>query len=168
MGSIDHLRYELIMLKATSRVLSNQLNLEWEVKNALVESFVIHARGLIIFLYHSPKREDDVMACDYFAEGVWANISGSKPQILSATFNRASKEVAHITTFRIGRKLAEKHWNHQIITKEIFRIFQLFFNHVSASIMPDCYLDWFKSICESMDQGGFFDYGPIGTSSRST
>jgi hypothetical protein len=108
------------------------------------------------------------MACDYFEKGEWACIRGPKPQIFATILTRASKEVSPITTFRIGRILVEKHWNHPNITREIFKIFQLFFDRVSASLMPTGYLEWFNSLYRPIDQDEFFSPGSIGTSSRST
>ena len=110
-GAVDHLMYELEMLKETSSTLSKQPELPWNVRNSLVESFVIHARGLIMFLYYLPTKDDDVMACDYFEEGVWEKNRGPITSILETALTRANKEVAHITTFRLGKKLVEKHWN---------------------------------------------------------
>ena len=144
-GSVDHLKYEIEMLKETSHALSDALNLDWEVNNALIESFVIHARGLITFLYYQPKKDDDVMASDYFDGGKWNEKIGSMPGILDSTLTRANKEVAHITTFRIGKRLVDKKWDHPKLTKEIFSKFKIFFDHVSESNMPPGYLEWFYS-----------------------
>jgi len=166
--SIDHLKYELEMLKETSSELSTPSDLSREVGNALVESFVIHARGLIMFLYYSPNKEDDVMASDYFGAGEWAGIRDSIPQILETTLERANKEVAHITTFRIGRKLVEKEWDHPTITNEIFRIFRLFFDQAPDSFMPAGYMEWFDSHYKSFDQSEPQNGGATESARRST
>lgn len=143
--STDHLKYELEMLQATSYTLCNSSDLSWEVINALVESFVIHARALIMFLYSSPSKDDDVMACDYFDEGIWIEIIGPKSPFINCIETRANKEVAHITTFRLGKRLDEKEWDHPKITKEIFHLFQVFFEKVSDTYMPPGYMEWFSA-----------------------
>ncbi len=125
--AIDHLKYELEMLQDVASVLSVGHQYPRTVGNALVESFVIHARGLIMFLYYAPREDDDVMAVDYFPEGEWETMRPEMPPVLRNTLVRASKEVAHLTTFRIGKDLVEKRWEHPLIARGIFNIFRVFF-----------------------------------------
>ena len=62
--AIDHLKYEMEMMKDVAILLSAGHQYSRIVGNALVESFVIHARALIMFLYYAPREDDDVMAVE--------------------------------------------------------------------------------------------------------
>ena len=167
-GAVDHLKYEIAMLKETAGTLSQQPRLSWAVKNALVESWVIHARGLILFLYHSPAKEDDVMACDYFRDGTWEKHRRPIPGLLETTLTRANKEVAHITTFRIGKRLVDKQWDHNAITACILDLFRDFFGEVPEARMPGGYVEWFRALTSAPPGADVEDTNLEETSTRST
>ena len=143
--AIDHLKYEMEMMKDVAILLSAGHQYSRIVGNALVESYVIHARALIMFLYYAPREDDDVMAVNYFPDGEWQKMHPEMPPVLRKTLERANKEVAHLTTFRIGKELVEKRWEHRFIARGIFDIFRVFFDEVSATLMPGGYMEWFNS-----------------------
>ena len=68
----DHLLYEIQMLFGTAQALltfedSNHVDFEKKViYNSLLESFTVHSRVLLDFLYSSDARRDDVIAEDFF------------------------------------------------------------------------------------------------------
>ena len=53
----------LSVLIVLEEALSN-LDADFALKNAFIESFTIHARVLAVFLYDKPQRDDDVTAED--------------------------------------------------------------------------------------------------------
>ena len=69
---------------------------EW---SAWIDSFAINARVLIDFLYKPRKREEDVRATDYLQnKSAWPS---KTPPALASIFDKASKEIAHITRKRL-------------------------------------------------------------------
>src|SRR6266511_4648666 len=80
----DHIYYELLMLHETAMGLKSRENLDadFALKNAFIESFTIHARVLAQFLYYSPspKFPDDVTAERYMQDvAAWKTARGSIP-----------------------------------------------------------------------------------------
>jgi hypothetical protein len=74
-------------------------------RNALLESFVVHLRNLLLFLYpHDPGKED-VVSNDYFLDTVndWKRARPKETRALVEARNRAHREVAHLTSFRRER-----------------------------------------------------------------
>ena len=177
-GSITHLFYELDTLKEISILLSENPSAKGTEHNALVESFVIHARGLIAFLFYERREGDDVMANNYFQYREWEELIGidesSKlkdcmPSILRDTLERGNKEVAHITTFRVGKKLIEKQWEHVQITSEIYRHFMLFFKNVSKEYIDEKIMSSFLINYDAISKRPIaINYHSADTSMRST
>jgi hypothetical protein len=94
--SEEHLMYELNILRWLVDAIPNtpkgfQLS-------AYLESFAIHLRGLIDFLYTDPKdaKPDDVIADDFFdMPDAWN--PGAMSLKLNEARKRTNKEVGHIT-----------------------------------------------------------------------
>ena len=106
----SHLLYEIEMFcvladsfesGAVDRAVAGLPGLEMPVRNAVVESFAIHTRGLISFL--SPARpevepyEDDVFAKDYVDDWTFDT------HRWKAERRRVNKHVAHLTLTRAKR-----------------------------------------------------------------
>lgn len=150
--ALEHIKYEIAMLLETSKILKSNEELNRIRKNALVESFIIHARSLISFLYDKPIKNDDVMALDYLDNNVWSLQFKSVPQSLETVKIRAHKEVAHITTFRIGKKLVEKNWDVVNITTEIYEKLKIFVKNVPDHLMLPDTRKWFDDqLLRSLD-----------------
>jgi hypothetical protein len=64
--SEEHLGYEIERLRSTASELA-QGGLSQPQENGLVESWAIHLRILIEFLYRKVPRQDDVTAGDFFS-----------------------------------------------------------------------------------------------------
>jgi hypothetical protein len=143
-GSADHLYYEVEMLRETTKAMAKGGSLPRVIKNALLESFIIHMRGLISFAYDSPEHPDDVVASDYFDEGEWAELRSAMTGLIDESLKRANKEVAHITTFRVGKTLDQKQWRFLEIAVDVFSLLRLFFDHVRPSRMPAGYRGWYE------------------------
>ena len=63
----DHLHYELWMFSSLAHGLASGISGQSVINNALIESFTIHARILLDFLYAERAKEDDVIAEDFFS-----------------------------------------------------------------------------------------------------
>ena len=98
--------------------------------NLRVESFAIHLRNLINFLYSDPSgvRDTDVHAGNFYSEkGLWEKVRPAISQTLEIARKRANKEVGHLTTERIsGSNDPRKPWNIGDLTEEILSVLKLF------------------------------------------
>ncbi len=95
----DHLHYEIQMLRGTMTLLATQALGESVLSNALIESFTIHARALIHFLYPSGQVVDsDVLAEDFFDNSErWLATRPEEPTAFGRARGRVNKEIAHLT-----------------------------------------------------------------------
>ena len=125
--SKEHVFHEVQMLFYTRTLL---LNNSWDesrklLKNAIIESFVIHLRNLITFLYPTKNPWDmDVYAKDFFSDpNKWEEVI---PKSLEKARERANKEVGHLTTERIIGAPPEKDWLVAELTEEILPILKSF------------------------------------------
>src|SRR5437762_5482408 len=77
----DHLFYELWMLDRTARLLAMGAFGEGPVRNAILESFTIHARGLIQFFFPKQPRRDDMLAADFLPSvAAWEAARGERSE----------------------------------------------------------------------------------------
>jgi len=93
-----NLWYVIWMLNKTASLTAEPYSPE---NNAYIESFVIHARILIEFLYGKPHHEDTIYASDY-VDNWWDNyIKKGKPlektDTLREVEKKADKLAAHLT-----------------------------------------------------------------------
>lgn len=133
----DQLYYELWMLyEAAARLVqSHAVHSDWVVKNALIESFAVHARSLATFLYPEEARKlpDDVTSDEYVKDiQQWREARGTIPPALKATRERTGKEIAHLTTKRHPPGAPEKAWSPEPIVRAFFAPLKLFATHASA------------------------------------
>jgi hypothetical protein len=98
------------------------------INNALLESFAVHARVLLDFLYtDSPRYDDDVVASDFFTKPEeWGDIRPEKSEKLDNIHHRVGKEVAHLTYTRQLLTEEMKQWNPAELGDEILEICNLF------------------------------------------
>jgi hypothetical protein len=89
------------------------------LKNVLVESFALHLRNVIDFLYDEKHYPTDVIAEDFLEPGGWAGIRPPMTKTLEDARERANKEVAHLTTLRIGGNPAGKTWGVADLANEV-------------------------------------------------
>ncbi|MBI4524278.1 MAG: hypothetical protein HY695_10765 [Deltaproteobacteria bacterium] len=110
------------------------VNEEERVKaNAMIESFVIHLRNLIAFLYSEQVETKDVIGANFFRDPVvWYQRRPPISRLLKKARERSHKEVVHLTTDRIADKVPEKDWPIPALTNEIKRLMRLFVNLAST------------------------------------
>jgi len=123
----EHVRYEIQMLLNATEAISKQQLIANGLEYMPVESFAIHLRNLITFLYPNAQRDDDVCAKDFFATiGKWEQIRPMLAKILESAKIRADKEVGHLTTSRLAGTPAAKIWDVNGLSREIMPILKLF------------------------------------------
>ncbi len=100
--------------------------------NAMVESYVIHLRNLISFLYSEKVESKDIIAADFFEDiKVWYQKRPAISQGLKKARERSHKEVVHLTTDRIAEQVPEKEWPVSKLIGEVKRLMRLFANLAS-------------------------------------
>jgi len=108
---LTHVQYELDMLVETSIALSDRH--EWVIQNALVESFVVHARSLDEFFFNVDRRKkrNRVTAADYLHSR--CTEKPSRPEVLRNLWNQASVRVAHLLIERLETDPDSTYWQIQ-------------------------------------------------------
>ena len=126
--ALDHLNYEYSMLLNVSEALRSNLALNPLLRNVLLESFAIHFRALVDFLYRPDNaRPDDMVAEDFLGdENRWSEVRPTISPVLRSSRDRAHKEIAHLTYARLEVTESEKGWPFSEITTEIQRLMNLF------------------------------------------
>jgi len=97
----EHVRYEMQHLINATDAISRQLPIHNGLRYTVVESFAVHLRNLITFLYPYTKRDTDVSATDFFTSSeIWDSLHPKLSDILERAKTRTDKEVGHLTTAR--------------------------------------------------------------------
>src|SRR6476620_6674648 len=109
--SSNHLFHEVWMFISLANGLASGIFGEGPIVNALLESFVIHVRAIMDFLYAEIPQSDDVIAEDVFASPEeWKNMRPMLSEALSQATRRAGKEIAHLTYARLDVTPETKPW----------------------------------------------------------
>ncbi len=113
-----HLHYEFWML---GEALNLQLNARDQRDiNVAIESFSIHARVLVDFLFMSSGRETDVLAVDYLDDREsWLQFIDDKKCTCDYVRFRTGKEIAHLTIDRLNIAPEAKKWDCVDIHKKL-------------------------------------------------
>jgi hypothetical protein len=107
----DHLYYEIWMLTTLADGLASEVAGNGPIANALLESFIIHVRVVIDFLYAIKQRPDDVIAEDFFdAPEQWTDMRPTLSELLSQTKSRADKKLAHLSYERLNATPENNNW----------------------------------------------------------
>lgn len=122
----EHVVYEMAMLVGIPRKL--QATSDDVTRNALLESFAIHARQLVHFFYGHAK-DGEIVASDYFNIPIpeWKMVRGKEDSGLKELVARVGDEIAHLTLKRMEPK---KDWNLVSIVGEIGNRCGVFLQHV--------------------------------------
>jgi hypothetical protein len=137
----EHLFYELEMTFWTAPLVVQYAmpkNVDEQViKNALLESFLVHVRVLKAFLYDPRSYADDVLAEDYVTNPEeWQKRRGPVPDALKRASRRTGGEVAHLTTRRESEPTARQ-WNPRELLDALIPAVCQF-----VAMTPPARLDW--------------------------
>jgi hypothetical protein len=102
------------------------------LRNSLLESWALHVRNLLSFLYDDRAGVEDAIAAD-FLDVDWATERGAKPEVLRASHKKASKEIAHLSYHRIGLTDDQRGWTIEPIFSEMVKAIRKFINLVPES-----------------------------------
>jgi hypothetical protein len=90
------------------------------IRNALIESFVANARSLIEFFESRPKYPSDVVASDFFDDAAtWTAIRPPTSPDLDGVYDRASKQLAHLSYRRNEISEDDKRWSFVAIARAL-------------------------------------------------
>jgi len=129
--SSNHLFYEVWMFISLANGLASGIFGEGPIVNALLESFVIHVRAIMDFLYAERPQSDDVIAEDFFASPEeWKNMRPMLSEALSQAKRRAGKEIAHLTYARLDVTPETKPWRFVEIATEVMAMMDTFLKNV--------------------------------------
>lgn len=129
----EHLTYELNMLTWTAAFMIGLLRLASKeplvvnVGNAILESFAIHARNLVDFLYKRDTGKDqpsDIVVQDYVDPAALVGVLPATTYALSDVNFKSNKQVAHLTVERIAFEKRGKPWAFGRIAYDITRAFK--------------------------------------------
>ena len=130
----DHLHYEIWMLTSLAHGIGSGIAGQGPIANALLESFVIHVRVLMDFLYNDNPQPDDVIAEDYFSSAdEWRKMRPELTELLKLSKWRAGKEVVHLTYERLEVTPETKPWPFVQIVNEITSVINVFIQQVPKS-----------------------------------
>lgn len=130
----EHLHYEMWMLTCLAHGIGSGIAGQGPIAKALLESFVIHVRVLMDFLYNDKPQIDDVIAEDYFpSPDDWLKVRPKLTEMLKLSKKRAGKEVADLTYARLDVTPETKPWPFVQIANEISSVIKIFLRYVPKS-----------------------------------
>jgi hypothetical protein len=132
----NHLWYEIWMTDEIVTMLSSgAFEQEKPLSNALLESFAIHVRNLIYFFYTDSEEryKDDFRDFDLLPDKArWKEIRPPKSQVLIDAYERANKQVAHLSFAEI-----DKRWPFVEIWQELKTVINFFYNEIPVEKLGD-------------------------------
>jgi hypothetical protein len=102
----EALAYEIEMQGATARLLASPPDEPIPTRNALLESFALHFRNLVAFFWPASEPLPKDVLVGHLAPG-W---QPQEPGDLRKLTRRVSREVAHLTTYRLSGPHELKRW----------------------------------------------------------
>jgi hypothetical protein len=127
----EHLFYEFWMFNSLAQAMTSGVFGQSALNNAILESFTLHARAILDFLYAEKPKPDDVIAEDYFdTPSDWLTLRPEKSELLSGVHKRVGKEVAHLTYARLDITADEKQWQFAQISNDVNTVFSIFLTNV--------------------------------------
>jgi hypothetical protein len=144
----NHLHYEWTMFNATAEKLA-QPGLDDVTRNAFIESFAIHARIFMAFLFEAgSKNPEDVLAKHFFSdqsvyEGKLETNKIKAPDQFKIN-SRVGKEVAHLSYKRQQVTPEMKTWEISAIRDAIIPAMETFLACVPNELLGDRWDDYKK------------------------
>jgi hypothetical protein len=134
----EHLHYEWDMLNYVAQAMVMNFAGSGVLNNAMLESFAVHVRGLIFFLFPEKAKRDDVLATHFVSDAAaFETARGVKSEILKKAQSRAGKEVAHLTYERLNVTAEAKPWPFGEIATEVNRVMKIFLQHADQSKLSE-------------------------------
>jgi hypothetical protein len=117
-----HANYEIGMLLDTAQVLSlEDQNADVTIRRALLESWLLHIRGVIEFFHPGPKADPDTVRAEWYVASI-ANWEKALPKLNKRERARRKalhKHLAHISYLRDARRTRWSSNDHRIVTRRL-------------------------------------------------
>jgi len=124
----EHYHYEIAMLAFSfQQLLENQRPPDQNKNNMAIECFLLHARNLYEFYYHSPNK-DYSRATNFILD--WDKYRPAKTTAIKEQENRINLELSHLTYKRIAGSTPEKQWNYGNLYNDYLIITKTFLEHL--------------------------------------
>jgi hypothetical protein len=155
----DHIAYEVEQLFLQGVDLLTQYAPPQTVRdrtrrNALVESFAIHARTLTDFFYPQSVGDDDVIADDYMDKGMaWRRARPKIPRSLRTARERTGGEIAHLTWNRKPPLDLAKAWSPPQVLRDVSPLLRLFLEHAAPARISEELQKTISNLGDSSDAG---------------
>jgi hypothetical protein len=123
-----HLDYEIWMFRETCRQINIRPKTLFE-NNLLFESLPAHIRVLINFFYNNDRKyPNDLLAQDFLPVAVnWKNERPQITALLKEAKNKADKQVAHLSLWRVKiERDGKKDWDWNNIEKDMEKVIKKF------------------------------------------
>jgi hypothetical protein len=159
--SKEHVFYEIWMLVLSADLLGETVVTpsglmrppHW---NAALESFVLHLRNLVDFLYPTNIKPTDVLADDFFPQRLRPNEFPTIPPLLAAARGRAHKQLSHLTTDRLPEGHSQKGWKRGELLLAIFPVLGAFARRLG--FWED---GWIRYLFACLSLLGCTSFGPL-------
>lgn len=140
--SDNHLCYEIQLFYAALELFARH---NWDprdavtlsAKNLFLEGVVTHWRCLYEFLYFNKsvkmRKSDDALAGHFFDSfDEWQSVRPSPPEYFVQFFNRANKEILHLTYTRMSVTEITKAWNFSLLAEDMFKVLSVFIENADS------------------------------------
>lgn len=136
----NDLYYEFWMFAKLAGGLASGILGESIINNALLESFAVHAKVILDFLYNDDLGDNDVSALDYMADpGVWIRARPARSAVLKEMEidlrYRIAKEIGQLAYDRHVGMPERKPWQFMRIAKEVNAALDVFIDIVPESLL---------------------------------
>ena len=140
----EHLHYEYSMLIFTAdQMQAFVAGGDKRTKDAYLESFTVHFRCLKDFFFcsYNPEQDDDMLAIDYFDEGVWAKLRKAMPASFKLR-DQVNKEIVHLS---YRRAEVQKHkWEFGQVVRDMNEVLAAFLLNVDHRLLGQ----WSQSLVD--------------------
>jgi len=124
---LEHVDYEVKMLVSMAKGIASGVATGSGLGNAMVESFALHTRNLIDFLWPDGRKSDYVLAEEFLLDPEkWKKNRPKLSPLLKKSRIRAHKEIAHLSYDRLLVDENSKDWQVAKITEEILSAYRVF------------------------------------------
>jgi hypothetical protein len=137
-----HLHYEIELLDYTAKALAMAKHVQ--LRNALLESFTIHARALMQVFFSSGGESTDVLALHYFDDAMtWRKARGTEPRF--DVRGNVGTQIAHLSYDRLDIGPDAKQWPVSSIHRDLMRVVYAFEAAVPRDRLADTWQDFTPS-----------------------
>jgi|GEM_PF-703579 len=142
----EHFHYEFSMFAYSFHKLKEGRQLSDPDKYMALECFLLHARNLYEFYYHS-SFNDYARAVDFVPS--WDKTRPAKTEAIKEQESRINLELSHLTYRRIAGSAPEKRWNYGILYNNWLSVTKTFLEYLPNKYIGDKLRKLKERICSN-------------------